>query len=282
MIFASDLDQTLIYSLRALGEGFDRTGLVPVESKNGDVLSYMSVQALSLLQEISERMMFIPVTTRTVEQYRRIHVFQDVIRPQYAITSNGGNILIDNQVDPHWNRAMFRKIEQEAVPSEQVLRKFQEIASPEWVIRESFCDDMFYSMLIKREEMPLQAVEQLAAELIPLGWETSVQGRKIYFVPQVVSKSGALEHLAELMGREIVLASGDSLLDRCMLDVATHRIVPRHGELYRQHLHQQTQPPLYPFTNQSGAMAALDILQYAATLVPTSSTAHYQKGGRSL
>lgn len=31
-----------------------------------------------------------------------------------------------------------------------------------------------------------------------------------------------------------MVASGDSLLDRCLLDYADYAIAPRHGELYRE------------------------------------------------
>lgn len=47
---------------------------------------------------------FIPVTTRTIEQFQRITLFQNEIIPEYAITSNGGNILHNGKQDVTWNK----------------------------------------------------------------------------------------------------------------------------------------------------------------------------------
>ena len=62
-----------------------------VEVYNGKEISFMTEKAIALLRELSEEMMFVPVTTRTVEQYNRVSLFREEIRPTYAITSNGGS-----------------------------------------------------------------------------------------------------------------------------------------------------------------------------------------------
>ncbi|ASS74040.1 hypothetical protein CIG75_02950 [Tumebacillus algifaecis] len=268
MIFASDLDQTLIYSQRSKGSDCAESMLIPVETKNGQTVSYIAVQALSLLQELSERAMFVPVTTRTIEQYQRIHLFQEQIKPKYAVTSNGGHILIDGVADPNWHDAIRRNLEHSCTPSDQVRRLFHEIATPDWVSAERFCDGLFYAFLIQRDRLPIAEMQGLAAELDALGWDTSVQGRKVYLVPRVVSKRDALVYLQELEGKTVRFASGDSLLDRCMLDVAEHAFVPRHGELYREHQGRSDQAPVvYRFTEGSGALAAVEILQAISDLL---------------
>src|SRR5690348_3965768 len=99
MIYASDLDQTLVYSRRALRIPEDTPGLVPAEWINGKLSAFMSAYALERLQSLPQDIVFMPVTTRTVEQYRRIHIFQNECIPKYAVTSNGGNIIVDGQVD---------------------------------------------------------------------------------------------------------------------------------------------------------------------------------------
>ncbi|MBB3109749.1 hydroxymethylpyrimidine pyrophosphatase-like HAD family hydrolase [Paenibacillus phyllosphaerae] len=265
MIFASDLDQTLIYSIRSIGLPLDSPLVMPAETIEGKVRSYISIQAYEQLKIIAQEMMFVPVTTRTVEQYRRIELFQERIRPQYAVTSNGGNVLIHGEPDPEWNARIRRTMLHQAASSEEVQRIYRKVVHGDWVLREDLCDDLFYSILIERERMPLEDVMQLADVLQQLGWETSIQGRKIYMVPCTVKKSDALAHIKELAGVETVIASGDSLLDRCLLDYATHPIAPRHGELYRvQESNPGTFP--YPFTAVSGALAAEQIVAYAASV----------------
>ncbi|TCP57928.1 hydroxymethylpyrimidine pyrophosphatase-like HAD family hydrolase [Tumebacillus sp. BK434] len=259
MIFASDLDQTLIYSQRSLGGASDSCELIPVELRDGTPFSYMPKQALELLREVAERAAFVPVTTRTVEQYRRIHLFQEQILPKYAVTSNGGNILFDGEPDPEWNRHLHRLIRETCLPAREAYAVFQAIASPQWVLGERFCDEMYYAIIIRRELMPTDEVMLVAERLKASGWELSVQGRKLYLVPHAVSKRAALAHLEELSGKEVRLASGDSLLDRGMLDFARHAIIPRHGELYREQAE-------YRMTRDAGVSAAVEILLLAAEL----------------
>lgn len=279
MIYASDLDQTLIYSTRSMGAEFDAATMIPAETKQGSVLSYIAIQALHLLKQIAEQALFVPVTTRTVEQYRRIQIFQGLVVPKYAITSNGGNILIEGAVDEAWHSTIFRRVQSECAPSHEVRRLFQEIVSPEWMKGERFCDNLFFAYVIDRERMPKDEVESVAHVLHTMGWETSVQGRKVYLVPRVVSKRDALAHLQAVTGRDVLLASGDSLLDRSMLEFAKQGIAPRHGELYRAHLAQPTsQDPV--FTEQSGILAAVEIVQYAANLLTEWRAAGIQNVGR--
>ena len=63
-----DLDNTLIYSCRHdIGEE-----KVCVELYEGREVSFMTKRSLSLLKEVQKKALFVPVTTRTAEQYRRI------------------------------------------------------------------------------------------------------------------------------------------------------------------------------------------------------------------
>lgn len=89
MIYASDLDRTLIYSLGAIGVPENTPGLIPAEIIEGKTRSYISQQALNQLMDLNTRIIFIPVTTRTIQQYKRINLFQETVIPDYAVTSNG-------------------------------------------------------------------------------------------------------------------------------------------------------------------------------------------------
>jgi hypothetical protein len=67
----------------------------------------------------------------------------------------------------------------------------------------------------------------------PLGWQASLQGRKLYLVPGVLDKALAVAQLRERLGADQVIAGGDSLLDAAMLRSAGKSIRPCHGELHR-------------------------------------------------
>ncbi|MDR6554131.1 HAD family hydrolase [Paenibacillus qinlingensis] len=260
MIYASDLDQTLIYSQpeeRAAHWG-DR--IMVAELIDGKVRSYMSAATYQRLQVLMNELIFIPVTTRTIAQYVRIHLISQTLRPQYAVTSNGGNMLIDGKVDTDWRDLVRTRVSETSAPVEDIRLAMHGVLSQDWVISSSWCDDLFYSHIVDRDRMPKQEIADLSAELMGMGWRTSVQGRKVYIVPEAVSKGAAVAHLSEILGGRKVIASGDSLLDQSLLDIADFAIAPGHGELFRQE--QMGQSGKYRFTEESGIFAADDITSF--------------------
>ncbi|MBI0319957.1 HAD family hydrolase, partial [Streptomyces javensis] len=77
VLVASDLDRTLIYSAAALGlemPDAEAPRLLCVETYQGKPLSYLTETAAGLLAELVRTSVFVPTTTRTVEQYRRIRL----------------------------------------------------------------------------------------------------------------------------------------------------------------------------------------------------------------
>ncbi|WP_145415234.1 HAD family hydrolase [Paenibacillus xylanexedens] len=265
MIYASDLDQTLVYSRRSMGVAEDAPGLVPAEWIRGELSAFMSAETLNQLMTLPKDILFIPVTTRTVAQYQRIQIFQQEVIPSYAITSNGGNILMNGKVDPFWNEHVRSKLQEHSATAAEVRQIFDGVLNKEWVVGERLCDELFFAFVIHRDRMPVEEVTEKIKLVESLGWEASVQGRKLYLVPSAVNKRAAVEHIRHQIGDVPVVASGDSLLDRCLLDYADYAIAPRHGELYRE---KQRNPDAvhYQFTEKSGIFAADEILNYVRSI----------------
>lgn len=260
MIYASDLDQTLIYSQPA--EQAEHLGerIMVAELIDGKVRSYMSSSTYQRLQELMNELIFIPVTTRTIAQYERIHLISQILKPQYAVTSNGGNMLIDGNMDTEWRDLVRTRVSETSAPVEDVLPVMQAVLQQDWLISSSFCDELFYSHIVERDRMPVQEIADLSKQLKSMGWRTSVQGRKVYIVPEAVSKGAAVAHLKQILDGRKVIASGDSLLDQSLLDIADYAIAPGHGELFRQE--QMTPSGIYRFTEESGIFAADDITAF--------------------
>lgn len=255
MIFASDLDRTLIYSKKAMGEAFGSTEVIPVELYQGEHISFMSPETARLLVELSKTALFVPVTTRTIEQYERIFYIRETFKPKYAVTSNGGNVLIDGVPDPGWQRHVAQALTR-SENAEKVIEAFDRIASPDWVKSYRHSDNLFYSIILERENMPLDIVEDFRKELADMRWNLSVQGRKMYLVPDGVSKGDGLLHVKALAGASRIAASGDSLLDESLLKAADYAIVPRHGEIYAAYM----EAGVYTFTDRDGMGAAEDLI----------------------
>ncbi|MGE7614254.1 MULTISPECIES: HAD family hydrolase [Paenibacillus] len=261
MIYASDLDRTLIYSLGAIGVPENTPGLIPAEIIEGKTRSYISQQALNQLMDLNTRIIFIPVTTRTIQQYKRINLFQETVIPDYAVTSNGGNILIGGVVDKEWRESIDRLVARHSAGAEEVRSYIKAVVREDWIISENYCDDLFYSFMVYRDQLPLDEITNLSDRLYNLGWRVSLQGRKLYAVPAAVNKSDAILHLRRTVRSEPMVASGDSLLDKSLLESADYAIAPCHGEIFAE---QQSGlvKSRYPFTKESGVFAGDEILQY--------------------
>lgn len=91
--FISDLDRTLIYSKRAIQESDPEycKNLIPIEYKDGRVISYMNKNAYDKLQKLIqyEEFKFLPCTMRTLQQTQRISFIKDV---KYYFTDGGINL----------------------------------------------------------------------------------------------------------------------------------------------------------------------------------------------
>lgn len=260
-LFASDLDRTLIYSrlaVESLGSHVP-LDLQLVEQREDQGLSYMTSTAVALLCEVAAQMPFVPVTTRTTAQYERIFLFADEIVPNYAVTSNGGRVLVRGQLDADWSAGLRLRLEQESLAAPDLLRQFQELKHPDWVLREGVADELFYYCLIERDKMPVDEVASFARQAAASGWSVSVQGRKIYLVPRAVNKGDAVRYVQGQLGITRVAAAGDSLLDLSLLRIADLRLVPPHGELGARRVELADEQLLYTAT--SGVRAAEELLQ---------------------
>ena len=83
LLFHADLDNTLIYSYRRnLGEH-----KVNVEIYDQREVSFMTKKTQELLKQVAKNTMFVPTTTRTIEQYKRIQL--GIQEPKYALVCNG-------------------------------------------------------------------------------------------------------------------------------------------------------------------------------------------------
>ncbi|MGX2997429.1 HAD family hydrolase [Streptomyces sp. JNUCC 64] len=232
VLVASDLDRTLIYSAAALGlrmPDAEAPRLLCVEVYEGKPLSYLTETAAGLLAELARTTHFVPTTTRTVEQYRRIHLPGPA--PRYAICANGGQILVDGEPDPDWQRAVVDRIATECAPLDEVRAHLSRTADPAWLLKDRVADGFFAYLVVERALLPDQWVKDLAVWAGHRGWTVSLQGRKIYAVPRPLTKSAAMREVVRRTGATRVLAAGDSLLDADLLLAADRAWRPGHGEL---------------------------------------------------
>ncbi|MEK2475709.1 HAD family hydrolase [Streptomyces noursei] len=231
-LVASDLDRTLIYSAAALyltGPDAAAPRLLCVEIYEGRPLSYLTETAAALLTELARRTTFVPATTRTREQYRRIRLPGPP--PEFAVCANGGHLLVRGESDPDWQRTVAARLAAQCAPLDEIRAHLVRTADPAWLRSERTAEDLFAYLVVERSLLPETWVKDLAAWAEPRGWTVSLQGRKIYAVPRPLTKSAAVAEVARRTGAPGILAAGDSLLDTDLLLAADRGWRPGHGEL---------------------------------------------------
>lgn len=229
-LVACDLDQTLIYSRRSfrLDPAAAEPELTLVEVLDDAPVTWMTRSAVDLLGRLASAVPVVPVTTRTYAQYHRVNLG---FRPRYAVTTNGGRILVDGVPDADWAATVRDRLSATARPLPEILAIGERLATQDWVRLVRVADELFvYLVAYERDGLPdLGAV---AEDLAAAGWTLSVQGRKVYLVPAALTKQAALTEVAGRLGTTRIAAAGDSLLDRPMLADADLAVRPSHGELH--------------------------------------------------
>lgn len=228
IIFHADLDNTLMYSFkRDIGE--DKRCC---EIYNDKEISFITDKTYELLKRVNEKVLLVPTTTRTMEQYNRIDF--GIPKPRYVLTCNGGILLVDGEVDETWyaeSLAMIKESEgelQRAIPLLEVepTRSFE--------IR--LIKDLF---LFTKCDGPEQAIAMLKEKLDTTLVDVFRNGIKVYVVPKKLSKGMAVERFRTYMPADKVIAAGDSLFDVSMIQAADISYAPE--ELGReQHFTEKT------------------------------------------
>lgn len=256
-LLAVDLDRTLIYSKRARSLGPDGQPVECVEVHDGKPASFVTATAAAELVALAERAVLVPVTTRVIEQYQRVHLPGPA--PRFAIAANGGTLLVDGRVDRRWSRGVERALAG-TFPLEQVWDQVAHVCHPEFTVKLRNAAELFCYAVVHPRRLPAGFVGDVSGWAAERGWRVSLQGRKLYWVPEQLTKSAAVAEVARRAGCERVLAAGDSLLDVDLLLAADRGIHPRHGELYEQ----GWSAPNVVSTAASGIVAGEQIVRWFA------------------
>ncbi|GLZ04234.1 hypothetical protein Acsp03_17000 [Actinomadura sp. NBRC 104412] len=233
VLVCTDLDRTLIYSTSALGlDGRPDAGmprLLCVELYHAAPLSYMTETAARALEALAKVTTLVPTTTRTPEQYARVHLLE---KPApYAICANGGRILVDGVEDLDWSAAVQARAAESGTSLDEVREQLVRVSGP-FVLKRREASGLFAYAVVDRKAMPAGWVEDLSGWCAERGWRTSLQGRKVYCLPESLTKAAAAAEVARRAGTQRMLAAGDSLLDTELLEAAHASIRPAHGELH--------------------------------------------------
>lgn len=223
-IFASDLDQTLIYSSRWI-EDLESKDVINIEKYNGREISYILSSTIEELKKITKKNYFIPITTRTLHQYNRIDFLDVPI--EYAIVANGGIVLRNGEVDKCWEAIVLNELKK-AESFESVRKKLENLLEIPEITKLGIAEDMFLYLITSPTFNNKNLLEY---KDMFKGWTMYDQGKKVYFVPDVLQKGKALEYVIKKIKPDHVISAGDSLLDISMENKSDLFLVPGHSKL---------------------------------------------------
>ena len=217
MIFATDLDNTMIFSHRLI-KGHEEN-VRCVEYYNGKPITYMTHTSIEKLKNLIKKIHVIPITTRSISQFERIELFSSTM---YAVVDNGGTILQNGSVQPEWEKYIDSILSK--YNFEDALKVFSNI--PNLILQPKIVDGKF--LFAKSDNIDL-CKKFLENELDTKIWQLSFQGAKVYAIPMEITKGNALKFINEKLinDKQSVISAGDSNLDLSMLEYADYGIIPR-------------------------------------------------------
>jgi hypothetical protein len=228
---ATDLDRTMIYS-RAAIDSVTPPGQVPplrcVELLDGREQSFMTVRSARWLRAIAAAAVLVPVTTRTLAQFARVQLPGG---SRFAVTSNGGHIVVDGVVDEDWQRGVVARIAGDCASLAEIGEGLDACATGQWVLNRKVADNLFCYLVVDLATLPASFLDDWTGWCAERGWVVSMQGRKIYALPRGLTKEAALGEVMIRIGADRLLAAGDGALDAGFLAMADAAIRPPHGEL---------------------------------------------------
>ena len=182
-------------------------------------------------------------------------------------------MLVDGRRCRDWDDEVERRLAGSASYDEAAAALAGAFHRP-WVLKIRNAEDRFTYTVFDRSRVESAWFDELEAIGRGLGWSVSVQGRKAYVVPDALTKEAALAEVVRRVEATFVVAAGDSLLDRGVLEYADVSIRPAHGELHEA----GWEPPGLVVTRRSGGGAAEEIVDSFARL---SSGARSRCGRRT-
>lgn len=234
MFFISDLDYTLIYSLNALKKlnGEVVPSLHCVEEYPNEGFSFLTEKAYKYCQLLINKDLFIPATTRTINQYNRLTLSTRENLP-WAIAYNGAVILRNGFIEKAWDNYIREELKN-SLDFENMEEKLLPYLNAPWLIQLKKVGTWFFYFIVDLDKVTEKIIESLDHLSKKNNWVFSIQGRKLYFIPKCIDKGKAASYIVNISHTSKYIAAGDSLLDKNLIYNSYIGYIPTHGELYKQ------------------------------------------------
>lgn len=227
MIFATDLDRTVVFSAKFWNGEED---VISIDKTKPNETSFLTNKSIELMKEINQKGYFIPVTTRSRSDFQRLFPIGD-FAPKNAVLANGGMVYINGQLDSNWGHILNKKIGDIDSSLKKASSLIKCFFPEEKVTKMKIDHDLFWRVVVNDQSIVPKVEELLKEPLSEINYSFYNTGNKCYIIHNAISKWEALKYLAEKLGEEKIIAAGDSLMDLEMIQKADIGLTPRHGEI---------------------------------------------------
>lgn len=221
IIFNTDLDNTLIYSYKH-NIGNDK---INVEMYQGREVSFITKNTRKLLEEVRKKVLIVPTTTRTQEQYERIEL--GIGKIKYALVCNGGILLVNGQRDQNWINDTKKMIKGSL---DELHKSIDRLELEKRKLEIRFIEEMFVFTKCEEPELVVNKMKKsLDCSLV----DVFNNGEKLYIIPKELNKGYSIKRFANYIAKNQTdsinkcIAAGDSEFDISMIENADIGIVPK-------------------------------------------------------
>lgn len=256
MIYFSDLDRTIICSKKLITK---EDNAICIESIDGEDISFISNEILNNLKTLNSEKIFIPTTTRSVQQFKRIEFNKFGLDFKYAITSNGAYILKDGVPLDSW-RNEINKIKSNSTNMNEIINNYENNFKKDiskYIKKFRVVEDNFFYFVLNKEFIQsIEFLNDFIEYISSNGWVYYKNCSKVYFLPKGMTKENAIDFLIKNeLNTGNINVLGDSCMDIGMLSIANKAYVPKHGDISSTFKHDN----LY-ISNEVGLKGICEIL----------------------
>lgn len=208
----TDLDRTMIFSKKFYKDDLD---LIPVEYKSEEVISYMTRDALSVVERKLEHI--IPATTRSLHEFRRVTPFQ---KATWAIVGNGSIILHHGELVEEWNEKIESIKQRLKNDYQQLIDWLKETSHLQEETEPKIVEGFVFAKVKPEEKIAIVSVLENKLKDFP-DWQFVIQKQKLYLLPKEISKEAAVNYIRNKVPGKFYFA-GDGKLDVGMLELSNN------------------------------------------------------------
>lgn len=210
-----DLDNTIIFSHRKELNTSKRVA----ELLNGVEQGYITEKTFNFLSSCRS-ISFVPVTTRTLQQYERVESTIQSFNSKYALILNGAILLKNGAVDDMWlneSRELVKDATDEMNKAAALLNRYCKTPL-------RYRDDFLIYSSVKE---PKAVAEKIQKDIDSSQLNVFFDSRKVYCAPLSMNKGNNVRRFRRYHQTIVSIGVGDSKNDLSMLEGVDIPILPQ-------------------------------------------------------